>query len=240
MCTVMRPAIHRLSPRVLIMQEGLDGGSVAGVEPMADVDGAARMAAGVRSRGARVAGGGLRDPERVSDVFAMQRQVVAAVRVGAMFPGLLRSAGMWALPDVWVRVGISKAGAEVYFVFGQRVRALTGARMRQFWTSMAAAAVWRVDVGVGWQRPAPVDVCVWVPRLIGAAGRRPRTHLAARARAGICFQHMGRQPYVGRNDLEMRLSVRWSPDLRVCTTEHLRMGFPTPTSPPLHNRAQSQ
>lgn len=225
---------------MLIMQEGLDGGSVAGVEPMADVDGAARMAAGVRSRDARVAGGGLRHPERVSDVFAMQQQVVAAVRVGAMFPALLRSAGMWALPDVWVRVGISKAGAEVYFVFGQRVRVLTGARVGQFWTSMAAAAVWRVDVGVGWQQPAPVDVCVWVPRLIGAAGRRPGTHLAARARAGTCFQHMSRQPYVGRIDLGIRLSVRWSPDVRVYTTEYLRMGFLTPTSPPVHDGGQPQ
>lgn len=65
---------------------------------------------------------------------------------------------------MWFRLGVTKAGAHVYYGLGERVRRLAGAGLHSFYSTMAAAVVWRVDVAAVSYRAAPVGHGAPIPR----------------------------------------------------------------------------
>lgn len=161
-------------------------------------------------------------PGRHSTILEKQRDVRVAVRVGAQMAALHKSERQRARPNLWVRVGVTKAGAHVYFVLHMHAPVLRAVPMRGRFPSMATAGVWRVDVGVGRQRPMPVDVCMWVPRPCGPAVRQ---HVMSQAvyRSGICLANVLRQPYVALRPLTIRIRARWQPRPEAYQTTYVCM-----------------
>lgn len=157
-----------------------------------------------------------------------------AVRTAAHAGHPLHLARRPAGADVWVCLGVARAGAR-YVHYVRRLIVASGTR---FYGTTAAEEVWRIAVGADGLHASPVDRWVSIPRPLPRPGRRAPGRCMS-MRLGATFQRLctahrdvATVRHIERTDRRAFVTFtggRWSPAAVGYSTEYLTRAPSNPT-----------